>query len=123
MRKQIYRSRCMGEDWLGQLARLCLVIMAGVSPFYILLGHFLLQQDLSALRGAGSSLGEPNLGAGTEAEEEFSFLPIYDLWLPVEFMDIKQINRRKANLISYPQGAPKNMSFQEVTKANSFYTF
>lgn len=39
----IYSSRCMGEDWLGQLARLCLVIMAGVSPFYILLGHFLLQ--------------------------------------------------------------------------------
>ena len=34
----------MGEDWLGQLARLCLVIMAGVSPFYILLGHFLLQR-------------------------------------------------------------------------------
>ena len=36
----------MGEDWLGQLARLCLVIMAGVSPFYILLGHFLLQAKI-----------------------------------------------------------------------------
>ena len=33
----------MGKNWLGQLARLCLVIMAGVSPFYILLGHFLLR--------------------------------------------------------------------------------
>ena len=45
MRKQIYRSRCVGEGWLGQLARLCLVIMAGVSPFYILLGHFLLHRE------------------------------------------------------------------------------
>ena len=25
----------MGEDWLGQLARLCLVIMAGVSLHFI----------------------------------------------------------------------------------------
>lgn len=40
MRKQIYRSRCVGEGWLGQLARLCLVIMAGVSPFYIFIGTF-----------------------------------------------------------------------------------
>ena len=39
----------MGEDWLGQLARLCLVIMAGVSPFYILLGYFLLQYKVLAL--------------------------------------------------------------------------
>ena len=40
----------MGEDWLGQLARLCLVIMAGVSPFYILLGHFLLHQHMEVPR-------------------------------------------------------------------------
>ena len=40
MWKQIYRSRCVGEGWLGQLARLCLVIMAGVSPFYIFIGTF-----------------------------------------------------------------------------------
>ena len=39
----------MGEDWLGQLARLCLVIMAGVSPFYILLGHFLLQEKAKVI--------------------------------------------------------------------------
>ena len=61
MRKQIYRSRCMGEDWLGQLARLCLVIMAGVSPFYILLGHFLLQEE--GARGQGCVSGaEPGKG-------------------------------------------------------------
>ena len=40
MRKQIYRSRHVGEGWLGQLARLCLVTMAGVSPFYIFIGIF-----------------------------------------------------------------------------------
>ena len=40
MQKQVYRSRCVGEGWLGQLARLCLVIMARVSPFYIFIGTF-----------------------------------------------------------------------------------
>ena len=63
MRKQIYRSRCMGEDWLGQLARLCLVVMAGVSPFHILLGHFLLHPPLLMLfHILGASINLPGLG-------------------------------------------------------------
>ena len=40
MKKQVYRSRCVGEGWLGLLAGLCLVIMAGVFPFYIFIGTF-----------------------------------------------------------------------------------
>ena len=40
MRKQVYRSRCVGKGWLGQLAGLCLVIMAGVSPFYLFIRTF-----------------------------------------------------------------------------------
>ena len=35
-----YRSIYVGEGWLGQLAGLCLVIMAGVSPFYLFIGTF-----------------------------------------------------------------------------------
>ena len=30
----------MGEGWLGQLAGLCIVITAGVSPFYLFIGKF-----------------------------------------------------------------------------------
>ena len=58
----------MGEDWLGQLARLCLVIMAGVSPFYILLGHFLLYSPLLMLfHILGASINLPGL-LGLEAD-------------------------------------------------------
>jgi len=44
---EFYRSRCVGEGWLevvgwvrGSLARFCLVIMAGVSPYYLFVGTF-----------------------------------------------------------------------------------
>ena len=40
MQKQVYRSRCMGKGWLGQLAGLCLVLVAVVSPFYLFIGTF-----------------------------------------------------------------------------------
>ena len=34
------QEQMCGEGWLGQLARLCLVIMAGASPFYLFIGTF-----------------------------------------------------------------------------------
>ena len=40
MLKQVYRGGCLGEGWLGQLAGLCLVSMAGESPFYLFIGAF-----------------------------------------------------------------------------------
>ena len=37
----LQKQMCVGEAWLGAvLARLCLVIMAGVSPFYLFIGTF-----------------------------------------------------------------------------------
>ena len=67
MRKQIYRSRCVGEGWLGQLARLCLVIMAGVSPFYIFVGTFSPTIAGAKLRLRHPCLGIRNLLKGIKA--------------------------------------------------------
>ena len=76
----------MGEDWLGQLARLCLVIMAGVSPFYILLGHFLLQngQLFAVQERQQKGLASPCLtAAGNTQIGWFKFVvtPEFPLWL------------------------------------------